>query len=50
MNKCSRHDTPTAVILLTDLPGHDIALELEARVELMLPGTWLGDQPASLTS
>ena len=31
MDQCSRHDTPPAVIPLTDLSGHDLTLELKAR-------------------
>jgi hypothetical protein len=50
MNQCSRHDTPTAVILLTDPPGHDLTLELKARAARVLTGRWLADQPAMSTS
>jgi hypothetical protein len=46
MVQCSRHDTPPAVILLTDLSGHDLDLELKARGRRVLTDRWLGDQPA----
>jgi hypothetical protein len=46
MVQCSRHDTPPAVILLAELSGHDLVLELEARGNGVLTDRWLGDQPA----
>lgn len=49
MDQCSKHDTPSAVKLLTDPPGHDLSLELEAQGTWVLTGGRLGDQP-SLTA
>ena len=37
MDQCSRHDTPPAVRLLTNPPGHALAIELKARARRVLP-------------
>ena len=48
MDQCSRHDTPSAIAVhLTNLPGHDLAIGLEARVRRVLTGKWLGESLAS---
>ena len=44
MDQCSRHDTPTAVRLLTDRSGHDLTLGLKVRGTTVLPNRRLGDQ------
>jgi hypothetical protein len=48
MDQCSRHDTPLAIAVhLTDLPGHDLTLGLDARDTRVLTGKWLGESLAS---
>jgi hypothetical protein len=48
MDQCSRHDIPPAVRGdLTDQPGHDLDLGLEARERVVLTCWRLGDQPHS---
>jgi hypothetical protein len=42
MDLCSRHHTPPAVQLLTNQQGHDLAVELKARVRQVLPCWRLG--------
>jgi len=49
MDQCSRHDTPTAVSLLTDRPGHDLTLGLKVRGTTVLPDRRLGDQSLGKT-
>ena len=46
MDQCSRHATPQAVNLLTDLAGHVLTLELEARGTSVLTARRLGSQHA----
>jgi hypothetical protein len=46
MNQCSRHDTPTAVSLLTDQSGHVLGIGLKARDQVVLP---IGGSEISLT-
>ena len=49
MVQCSRHDIPPAVEGdLTDRPGHDLDVGLEALAIAVLTGRRLGDQPHSL--
>jgi hypothetical protein len=48
MDQCSRHDIPPAVRGdLTDQPGHDLDLGLEALEHVVLTCWRLGDQPHS---
>jgi hypothetical protein len=48
MDQCSRHDTPSAIAVhLTNLPGHDLAIELDAREPSVLTGKWLGESLSS---